>query len=82
VTTKRRKIPPNRIGRELPPWAWDWLRTGKEPGEGEPGYDAWFGFAFCGEEVVGLGRMLTEEDAARMAQLKKAARRWRPSAGS
>jgi hypothetical protein len=66
---------PRRIRGELPAWAWDWLRTGKEPGEHDPGYDQWFGFAFCGEEVAGLGRLLTEEDAARVAQLKRQARR-------
>ena len=82
MPTKRRKIPPRQIGRELPAWAWDWLRAGQEPAEHDRGYDEFFGWRFCGEEIAGLGRLLTDEDSARIDALRKAVRRWRPSAGS
>jgi hypothetical protein len=59
----------------MPEWAWRWLLTGEEPGEHDAGYDQFFGFAFCGEEVPALGRALTEEDAARLAQVRKEIRR-------
>lgn len=75
MPVKRRKIGARRIGGALPEWAWHWLLTGKEPGEHDPGYDQCFGFLFCGEEVAGLGRPLTDDDLARVAQLRKEARR-------
>jgi hypothetical protein len=75
VATKRRKIPPRRVGLVMPEWAWHWLRTGEEPGAHDPGHDQFFGWQYCGEEVPGLGRLRTAEDHARVAELRKEVRR-------
>jgi hypothetical protein len=73
MPTMRRKIRPRPIDQELPAWAYRWLLTGEEPDErtDPAGYDQHFGFAFCGEKVAGLGRMLTEDDSARIEELRR-----------
>jgi hypothetical protein len=77
MPTKRTKRGPVRRADIVPEWVRHFLLTDEEPGEREPGYDQFFGWRFCGEEIPGLGRLVTEEDAARLAALRKEARRAR-----
>jgi hypothetical protein len=59
----------------MPEWVLRWLLTGEEPGEHDSGYDQFFGFRFCGEPLPILGRLVTEEDSARIDALRKEIRR-------
>jgi hypothetical protein len=53
MTAPRRRIAPRR--RVLAPeWVAKLLVTGERPEEGQDGFDAWFGWRFCGEPVAGL----------------------------
>jgi hypothetical protein len=71
MATKRRKIPPTRINRPIPAWAWRLLSEEVEPQAGSDGYDQWFGWAFCGESVPGLPDRLTEDDLLAWEQLRE-----------
>jgi hypothetical protein len=51
--TKRRRIVPRRLGG-MPDWARVLIATGRRPAPDSPDGDAFFGWAFCGEAILGL----------------------------
>jgi hypothetical protein len=75
MTTKRRKIAPRRIGGAVPQWARDLVERGIQPEPGDEGADGFFGWYFCGDEVVGLPLADSPEGAAIVARMKTRRRR-------
>jgi hypothetical protein len=62
VPTKRRKIPPRRIGGAMPEWARRLVETGEEPPrDGGAVESEYFGWLFLGEPIPGLPPHGSEE---------------------
>jgi hypothetical protein len=53
MPTSRKRIKKGHVGAESA-WVQEYLKTGKEPKEGEPGHDEWCSYSLLNINVRGL----------------------------
>jgi hypothetical protein len=75
MATKRKRLPRYRIGWDMPEWARDLVERGVQPEPGDEGADGFFGWYFCGDEIVGLPLADNEEGRKIVARMKPRRRR-------
>ena len=75
MPTKRVRRGPRRIGGAVPQWVRDLVERGVQPEPGDDGADGFFGWYFCGDEVVGLPLADSPEGQRIVARMKPRRRR-------